>query len=71
MDSQRRLVRPWFWMILRSQRVNYGTGSLAQLILSEQLTKPGVWPVEASLSTDRFQAMLDLRGVTIEQKVHS
>jgi saccharopine dehydrogenase-like NADP-dependent oxidoreductase len=48
----------------------YGTGSIAQLILSGQLSKPGVWPVEASLPTDLCQAMLNLRGVVIKQRVY-
>lgn len=48
----------------------YGTGSIAQLILSGKFTKPGVWPVEASLPTDLCQAMLKLRGVDIKQEIY-
>ncbi|PZD73796.1 Lysine 6-dehydrogenase [Acaryochloris thomasi RCC1774] len=47
----------------------YGTGSIAQLILSGQFSKPGVWPVEASFPTDLCQSMLKLRGVNIEQQI--
>jgi saccharopine dehydrogenase-like NADP-dependent oxidoreductase len=47
----------------------YGTGSLAQLILSGELAKPGVWTVEESLPTPLFQATLAQRGVTLKQEV--
>lgn len=49
----------------------YGTGSIAQLILSQQLQKPGVWPVEAALPTALFQQMLALRAVVVEQTITS
>lgn len=42
-----------------------GTGSIAQLLLSEKLHKPGVWPVEEALSTDLFETALLQRGVTL------
>ncbi|MEO0375233.1 MAG: hypothetical protein AAF329_11540 [Cyanobacteria bacterium P01_A01_bin.17] len=47
----------------------YGTGSIAQLILSGQFSKPGVCLVEASLPIDLCQAVLSLRGVNIEQQL--
>jgi saccharopine dehydrogenase-like NADP-dependent oxidoreductase len=47
----------------------YGTGSLAQLILSRELAKPGVWTVEESLPTPLFQATLAQRGVSLKQEV--
>ncbi|WP_146242308.1 hypothetical protein [Acaryochloris thomasi] len=47
----------------------YGTGGIAQLILSGQFTKPGVWPVEASLPTNFFQKMLSQRGISVTQKI--
>ncbi|MDV3349096.1 saccharopine dehydrogenase NADP-binding domain-containing protein [Leptothoe sp. LEGE 181152] len=46
----------------------YGTGSVAQLILSGQLSLPGVWPVERALPTSLFKETLAERGVTV---VHS
>ncbi|MGF1603563.1 MAG: saccharopine dehydrogenase NADP-binding domain-containing protein [Thermosynechococcaceae cyanobacterium] len=48
----------------------YGTGSIAQLILSGQFKKPGVWPVEDSLPTVLCQQMLQLRGVAINQQIY-
>jgi saccharopine dehydrogenase-like NADP-dependent oxidoreductase len=43
----------------------YGTGSIVQLLLSGELHKPGVWPVEEALPTDLFEATLRQRGVTL------
>lgn len=45
----------------------YGTGSIAQLLLSGELHKPGVWPVEQVLSTPQFEQTLAQRGVKLEQ----
>jgi saccharopine dehydrogenase-like NADP-dependent oxidoreductase len=45
----------------------YGTGSIAKLVLDRQLQRPGVWPVEAALSTDEFQRAMQQRGVSIDQ----
>lgn len=47
----------------------YGTGSIAQLILNQDLDQPGVWPVEAAVPTDLFQKMMAQRGVEIQQQV--
>jgi saccharopine dehydrogenase-like NADP-dependent oxidoreductase len=47
----------------------YGTGSLAQVILSGELLKPGVWTVEECLPTPLFQATLAQRGVILKQEV--
>ncbi|NJR61504.1 MAG: NAD-dependent epimerase/dehydratase family protein [Cyanobacteria bacterium CRU_2_1] len=48
--------------------VGYGTGSIAQLILAGQLTKPGVWAVEQALSTDLFEQTMHSRNVTIREQ---
>lgn len=45
-----------------------GTGAIAQLILSEQLSKPGVWPVEQALSTHLFEKTLDQRQIAIKKE---
>jgi len=42
-----------------------GTGSVAQLLLSEQFSKPGVWVVEQALPTDLFEQTLEERGIQI------
>ncbi len=42
-----------------------GTGSLAQLLLSGKLKKPGVWPVESALPTDLFVQSMSSRGIAI------
>ncbi len=44
-----------------------GTGGLCQLILSKQLHKPGVWPVEQVLSTLHFEQLMSSRGIEIRQ----
>jgi len=43
----------------------HGTGSIAQLLLSGQLQKPGVWPVEQALPTNLFEYALKSRGIEI------
>lgn len=44
----------------------YGTGSLAELLLSG-FSKPGVWAIEQALPTPLFEQAMQSRGVTIEQ----
>lgn len=44
----------------------YGTGAVAQLLLSKQLYKPGVWTVEEALPTDLFEQTMQERGVQIQ-----
>jgi saccharopine dehydrogenase-like NADP-dependent oxidoreductase len=44
-----------------------GAGSVSQLILSRQLEKPGVWPVEQALSTPLFEQTLRHRGLSVHQ----
>ena len=45
----------------------YGTGSLAQLIIKETLTQPGVWTVEEYLPPVLLKSMLKTRSVLIQQ----
>jgi saccharopine dehydrogenase-like NADP-dependent oxidoreductase len=47
-----------------------GTGSVSQLILSGQIKKPGVWPVEQALSTQLFEETLQHRGLAVQQSSH-
>ena len=42
-----------------------GAGAIAQLILSGQLNKPGVWPVEQALSTSLFEETLAQRQLSV------
>ncbi|MDX2242950.1 MAG: saccharopine dehydrogenase NADP-binding domain-containing protein [Leptolyngbyaceae cyanobacterium bins.302] len=46
-----------------------GTGSLAQLLLSNQLSKPGVWVVEQALPTPLFEQTLNQRGMEIQAQL--
>lgn len=46
-----------------------GTGSIAQLMLSGQLHKPGVWAVEEALSTELFERAMQSRGLKMHQKI--
>jgi len=43
-----------------------GTGSIAQLLLSGQFSKPGVWVVEQALPTDLFEQTLQERNIQIQ-----
>jgi saccharopine dehydrogenase-like NADP-dependent oxidoreductase len=42
-----------------------GTGSIAQLLLEEKFSKPGVYPVEEALPTDLFQQAMQSRNIKI------
>jgi saccharopine dehydrogenase-like NADP-dependent oxidoreductase len=46
-----------------------GTGSIAQMILSGTLSKPGVWPVEQGLPTALFEATLAQRSLKVEAAI--
>lgn len=45
-----------------------GTGSIAQLLLSGKLKKPGVWSVEQVVSTNLFNQIIQSRGIKIDQQ---
>ncbi|ESA36450.1 saccharopine dehydrogenase [Leptolyngbya sp. Heron Island J] len=47
----------------------YGTGSMAQLVLSGQLSRPGVWSVEQALPTSLFEKTLAARGLVINNTI--
>ncbi|MEO1093902.1 MAG: saccharopine dehydrogenase NADP-binding domain-containing protein [Cyanobacteria bacterium J06638_28] len=43
-----------------------GTGSIAQVLLSGELYRPGVWPVEQAMPTNLFQVTSQQRGLTVD-----
>ncbi|TVQ06965.1 MAG: NAD-dependent epimerase/dehydratase family protein [Leptolyngbya sp. DLM2.Bin27] len=47
-----------------------GTGSIAELILTDRLKRPGVYPVEQALSTELFMATMADRQLTIDQTLN-
>ncbi|MGD1948226.1 MAG: saccharopine dehydrogenase family protein [Leptolyngbyaceae cyanobacterium] len=53
-----------------AEAAGYGAGSIAQLILSGQLSSPGVRPVESALPTPLFQKTLAMRGLTVDSTIH-
>ena len=42
-----------------------GTGSIAELILANKLSKPGIYPVEQALTTELFTQCMESRGLEI------
>jgi saccharopine dehydrogenase-like NADP-dependent oxidoreductase len=46
-----------------------GTGTVAELILSGKLNKPGVWAIEQALPTDLFEMMMRDRGIELQQQL--
>jgi saccharopine dehydrogenase-like NADP-dependent oxidoreductase len=48
-----------------------GTGSIAELMLSDQLNKPGVYPVERVLPTPLFEAAMLSRDIRIQSELIS
>ena len=53
-----------------AEAAGYGAGSIAQLILSGQLSSPGVRLVESALPTPLFQKTLAMRGSTVDSTIH-
>ncbi|MBE9137879.1 saccharopine dehydrogenase NADP-binding domain-containing protein [Nodosilinea sp. LEGE 07088] len=45
-----------------------GAGSVAQLLLTGQLHKPGVWPVEQAVTTPQFLSTLRQRELAIQRR---
>lgn len=45
-----------------------GTGTVAELLLSGKLNKPGVWAIEQALPTDLFEHVMRDRGIEIQQQ---
>lgn len=54
-----------------AEAAGFGTGSVAQLVLAGQLSKPGVWPVEQVLPTELFEKTLAKRGLIIHQTIQA
>lgn len=54
-----------------AEAAGYGTGSVAQMILSNQLSLPGVWPIEKALPTPLFERTLAERGLKINSTLCS
>lgn len=46
-----------------------GAGSVAQLLLNQDLIQPGVWSVEQAVTTPLFEMMMEKRGIKIETTV--
>lgn len=44
-----------------------GTGSVSQFVLTEQIKKPGVWPIEQAVTTPLFEMMLESRKLSVLQ----
>lgn len=43
-----------------------GAGSVAQLLLNQDLIQPGIWSVEQAVTTPLFRKMMEQRGVQID-----
>ena len=46
-----------------------GAGSIAQLLLNQEIIQPGVWSVEQAVTTPQFEAMMQQRGIKINTTV--
>lgn len=44
-----------------------GAGSVSQFVLTEQIKKPGVWPIEQAVTTPLFEKMLESRKLSVHQ----
>lgn len=52
-----------------AEAAGIGTGTIAELILSGELRKPGVWAPEQAVPTQLFEAAMQRRGVEIHQQL--
>jgi saccharopine dehydrogenase-like NADP-dependent oxidoreductase len=52
-----------------AEAAGMGTGAIAQLLLSGELRKPGVWTPEQVLSTQMFEKAMDDRQIEIHQQL--
>lgn len=48
-----------------------GTGTVAEMVLSGALKKPGVWAIEQALTTELFDRAMQNRGIEIQQTLIS
>ena len=46
-----------------------GTGSVSELMLSEKIKRPGVWPIEQVLTTPQFEEILTSRKIEVWQNL--
>lgn len=46
-----------------------GTGTVAEMLLSGELKKPGVWAIEQALPTELFDRAMQSRGIEIHQQL--
>ncbi|MBD1844082.1 saccharopine dehydrogenase NADP-binding domain-containing protein [Cyanobacteria bacterium FACHB-63] len=46
-----------------------GTGTVAEMLLSGELKKPGVWAIEQALPTELFERAMQNRGIEIHQQL--
>ncbi len=46
-----------------------GAGSVAQLLLNEEIIQPGVWSIEQAVKTDRFEKAIAQRGIKIDREI--
>ena len=68
-DDQPKQVTSTFYCEDTADSAGQGAGVVAQLVLDEELAKPGVWPVEQILSTSLFESAMKSRGLKIETHV--
>ncbi|HEY9620084.1 MAG TPA: hypothetical protein V6C78_06930 [Crinalium sp.] len=52
-----------------AEAAGIGTRTIAELILSGELKKPGVWAPEQAIPTQLFEAAMQSRGVEIHQQL--
>jgi saccharopine dehydrogenase-like NADP-dependent oxidoreductase len=50
-----------------AQAAGWGAGSVAELILTGKIQKPGIYPVEQVLSTELFHATMEKRGIKLDR----
>lgn len=65
-DGKEKTIRSKFYHDHTAIAAGMGAGSVAQLLLNQNINQPGVWSVEKAVPTSLFQKTMSQRGLKIE-----
>lgn len=69
--NQKQQYRLNFYHDSTAIAAGMGAGSVAQLLLNQEIIQPGVWSVEQAIPIPQFDAMMQQRGIKIEMNAAS
>lgn len=66
-DGKEKTIRLKFYHNHTAIAAGMGAGSVAQLLLNQEIKQPGVWSIEQAIPTSLFQKTMSQRGIKIEK----